>query len=194
MSKLTSSEIWTYFTICDAERAKCKLCNNDYSRKGRTTTAMRNHLKSMHKTEFSQLENCEKEKQETLKTLSLASSSREINKCEKQKQISLQDCIEKTKQWDDKSVKSLAVDNSISEMIALDDLPFSFVESLGFVRLMKQLCPSYNLKSRQYFTHFICDKLYGKVSQKILELLKSFDKMSFTSDIWSDSSALGFRY
>ncbi|KAL0879444.1 hypothetical protein ABMA27_003195 [Loxostege sticticalis] len=52
---------------------------------------------------------------------------------------------------------------------------------------MKQLCPSYNLKSRQYFTHVICDKLYGKVSQKILELLKSFDKMSFTSDIWSDS-------
>ncbi|KAL0869596.1 hypothetical protein ABMA27_005858 [Loxostege sticticalis] len=52
---------------------------------------------------------------------------------------------------------------------------------------MKQLCPSYNLKSRQYFTHFICDKLYGKVSQKILELLKSFDKKSFTSDIWSDS-------
>ncbi|XP_030765283.1 zinc finger BED domain-containing protein 4-like [Sitophilus oryzae] len=72
-------------------------------------------------------------------------------------------------------------------MIALADLPFSFVESLGFERLMKHLCPSYNLKSRQYYTTFICDKLYGKVSQKILELLKSFEKISFTSDIWSDS-------
>ncbi|XP_030768188.1 zinc finger BED domain-containing protein 4-like [Sitophilus oryzae] len=101
--------------------------------------------------------------------------------------MSIQDCIEKKKQWDDKSVRSFEVDNSISEMIALDDLPFSFVESLGFERLMRHLCPSYNLRSRQYYTTFICDKLYGKVSQKILELLKSFEKMSFTSDIWSDS-------
>ncbi|KAF2896382.1 hypothetical protein ILUMI_09797 [Ignelater luminosus] len=103
------------------------------------------------------------------------------------KQISLQECVDKTKQWENKSLKSLAVDNSIREMVALEDLPFSFVESVGFVRLMKHLCPSYNLKSRQYFTSFICDKLYGKVSQKILELLKSFEKLSFTSNIWSDN-------
>lgn len=94
---------------------------------------MRNHLKPMHKTEFSELEKCEEKKRDAFKTLSLASSSHERTKCEKQKQISNQDCIEKKKQWDDKSVRSLEVDNSISEMIALDDLPFSFVESLGLV-------------------------------------------------------------
>ncbi|KAG5861798.1 hypothetical protein JTB14_030706 [Gonioctena quinquepunctata] len=103
------------------------------------------------------------------------------------KQISLQECEDKTKQWDNKSLKSLAVDNLISEMVALEDLPFNFVESVGFIRLMKHLCPSYDLKSRPYFTSFICDKLYGKVSQKILELLKSLKKLSFTSDIWSDT-------
>lgn len=186
MSKSNASEIWTYFTLCDAEKAKCKLCNNEYSRKGRTTTAMRNHLKAMHKTEFSELEKCEKRKYDASKTLQLASSSHQSTKSD-MKQISLQECIDKTKQWDNKSLKSLAVDKSISEMVALEDLPFSFVESVGFVRLMKHLCPSYNLKSRQYFTSFICDELYGKVSQKILELLKSFEKLSFTSDIWSDT-------
>ena len=186
MSKSNSSQIWTYFSLCDAERAKCKLCNNEYSRKGRTTTAMRNHLKAMHKTEFSELEKCEKRKQDASKTLELASSSQQSTKSD-MKQISLQECVDKTKQWDNKSMKSLAVDNSISETVALEDLPFSFVESVGFARLMKHLCPSYNLKSRQYFTSFICDKLYSKVSQKILELLKSFDKLSFTSDIWSDN-------
>lgn len=180
------SEIWTYFTLSDADRARCKLCNNEYSRKGRTTTAMRNHLKSMHKTEFSELEKCEKEKRDAVRPLALASSSHQSTKSDL-KQISLQDCVEKTKLWDNKSVKSLAVDNYISEMIALEDLPFSFVECLGFVRLIKHLCPSYNLKSRQYFTSFICEDLYGKVSQKIFELMKSFEKMSFTSDIWSDS-------
>ncbi|KAF9424308.1 hypothetical protein HW555_000447 [Spodoptera exigua] len=127
----------------------------------RTTTAMRNHLKAMHKTEFSELEKCEKRKYDASKTLQLASSSHQSTKSD-MKQISLQECIDKTKQWDNKSLKSLAVDKSISEMVALEDLPFSFVESVGFVRLMKHLCPSYNLKSRQYFTSFICDELYGK--------------------------------
>ncbi|KAF2896685.1 hypothetical protein ILUMI_09500 [Ignelater luminosus] len=140
----------------------------------------------MHKTEFSELEKCEKRKHDASKTLELASSSHQSTKSD-MKQISLQECVDKTKRWDNKSLKSLAVDNSISEMVALEDLPFSFVESVGFVRLMKHLCPSYNLKSRQYFTSFICDKLYGKVSQKILELLKSFEKLSFTSDIWYDN-------
>lgn len=140
---------------------------------------MRNHLKAMHKTEFSELEKCEKRKHDASKTLELASSSHQSTKSD-MKQISLQECVDKTKQWDIKSLKSLAVDNFISEMVALEDLPFSFVESVGFARLMKHLCPSYDLKSSQYFTSFICDKLYGKVSQKILELLKSFS--SFTAE------------
>ncbi|XP_050514956.1 zinc finger BED domain-containing protein 4-like [Diabrotica virgifera virgifera] len=180
------SEIWTYFTpICDAERAKCKLCNKEYSRKGRTTTAMRNHLKAMHKTEFSKLEECEKRKQDASKSLEQASSSHQIKSF--MKQISFQECVDKTKQWDNNSSKSLEVDNFISEMVALKDLPFRFVESVGFVRLIKHLCPSYNLKSRQYFTSFICDKLFCKVSEKILQLLKPFEKLLFTTDIWSDT-------
>ncbi|GBP54634.1 Zinc finger BED domain-containing protein 4 [Eumeta japonica] len=184
MSKSVYSEIWTYFTLCDAERARCKICTNEYFRKRRTTTAMRNHLKSMHTNEFAELEKCEKEKKDALSII--ATSFQKSVKSEI-KQMLFQERVDKTKQWDNKSVKSLAVDKSISEMIALEDLPFSFVESAGFVRLVKHLCPSYNLKSRQYFTSFICDELYDKVSQKILELLKAFEKMSFTSDIWSDS-------
>lgn len=138
----------------------------------------------MHTFEYSELEKCEKEKQDAVNAK--ASTSHKFNKSEV-KQMSLQECVDKTEQWDNKSMRSLAVDKSISEMIALEDLPFSFVESAGFVRLVNHLCPSYNIKSRQYFTSFICEELYGKVSKKVLELLKSFEKMSFTSDIWSDS-------
>ncbi|KAG5886646.1 hypothetical protein JTB14_001008 [Gonioctena quinquepunctata] len=118
------------------------MCNNEYSRKGRTTTAMRNHLKAMHETEFTELEKCEKQKHES-KTLELASSSHQSTKSD-MTQISLQECVDKTKQWDDTFLKSLVVDNLISEMVALEDLPFSFVESVGFIRLMKHLCPSYD--------------------------------------------------
>lgn len=180
------SEIWTYFSQSDAEHAKCNLCNNQYSRKGRSTSSLRNHLKCMHKNEYNEIEKREK----VLKTDQLASSSQHITKADlKVKQETLVAFVEKRKHWDDNNAKSVAVDNLIGEMIALEDLPFSFVESLGFGRLVKQLCPSYNLKGRQYFTSYICEKLYGKVENKILDLIKSFEKMSFTTDIWSDSAS-----
>ncbi|GBP88538.1 hypothetical protein EVAR_21746_1 [Eumeta japonica] len=83
----------------------------------------------MHKNEFAELEKCEKEKKDALSRI--ATSSQKNVKSEV-KQMSFQECVDKTKQWDNKSVKSLAVDKSISEMIALEDLLFSFVESAGF--------------------------------------------------------------
>ena len=52
MSKARVSEVWTYFTIYDAENVNCKLCDKKYSRKGRTTSAMRNHLETKHKNEY----------------------------------------------------------------------------------------------------------------------------------------------
>lgn len=186
MNKSHISEVWTYFTICDAENVNCKLCDKKYSRKGRTTSGMRNHLEAKHKNEYEELKNREHEKQGTAKINSLASSSRQCTKTDL-KQMSLSDCVEKNKKWDNNNTKSLVLDNLIGEMIALEDLPFSFVECLGFVRLINHVCPLYNLKSRQYFTSFICEKLYGKVKDKILELIKSFEKLALTTDIWSDS-------
>ena len=95
----------------------------------------------------------------------------------------------KDKKWDNKNSKSLQIDQLVSEMIALEDLPFNFVESLGFGRLIQHLCPPYNLKTRQYFTTFLCDKIYSRVEEKVKILLKQFEKTSFTTDLWSDSSS-----
>lgn len=44
----TKSEIWRYFEYINADSAKCKVCGKFYSRKGRTTTPLKNHLKSAH--------------------------------------------------------------------------------------------------------------------------------------------------
>lgn len=71
-------------------------------------------------------------------------------------------------------------------MIALQNLPFNFVEGLGFRRLIQELAPWYNLRGRNFFTDFVCKELYGKVAQKVKELIENYDYMSFTSDIWSD--------
>jgi len=144
-------------------------------------------MKSLHKEEFSNLEMIENEKREELTILS--NLSHEASEKNELKQNYIVECIERTRKWDNKNSKSLQIDQLISEMIALGDLPFNFVESLGFSKLVQHLCPLYNLKTRQYFTTFLCDKIYSRVEEKVKELLKQFEKMSFTIDLWSDSTS-----
>ncbi|CAG5041904.1 unnamed protein product [Parnassius apollo] len=105
------------------------------------------------------------------------------------KQLSLEEVILKEKKWDIHNSNSKKIDKLIGEMIALQNLPFSFVEGLGFRRLIQELAPRYNFRGRNFFTDFVCKELYGKVAQKVKELIETFDYMSFTSDIWSDPSS-----
>lgn len=94
---------------------------------------MTKHLEAIHKNEYEELEKRELEKQVAAKINSSASSSRQCTKTDLQ-QMFLSDCVEKN--------KSFVLDNLVGEMIALEDLPFRFVESLGFVRLINHACPS----------------------------------------------------
>lgn len=74
-------------------------------------------------------------------------------------------------------------------MIALQNLPFNFIEDVGFQRLAQATLPRYNLRGRQYFTNLLCNDIYNKMKFKILNLLKQFEKLSFTTDVWSEPSA-----
>ena len=58
----TRSEIWKYFTVSEtnADKAKCNTCNQEYSCKSGTTSAMINHLKSKHKDIMEKYENSRK--------------------------------------------------------------------------------------------------------------------------------------
>ena len=47
-------------------------------------------------------------------------------------------------------------------MIALQNLPFNFVEGVGFQRLMQAALPRYNLRGRQYFTNLLCTDIHNK--------------------------------
>lgn len=75
MNKQYVSQVWNYFTIYDGENVQCNLCDKKYSRKGRTTSAMRNHLEALHKNEYAELKRRENEKRGATKMNSLPSSS-----------------------------------------------------------------------------------------------------------------------
>jgi uncharacterized membrane protein YcaP (DUF421 family) len=68
MAPPVKSDIWKYFTLVNAEIAKCKICNNNYSRKGRTNTSLKNHLKSKHPDQHTNFLITEIEKKEITKT------------------------------------------------------------------------------------------------------------------------------
>nr|CAI5867523.1 unnamed protein product [Callosobruchus analis] len=78
------------------------------------------------------------------------------------------------------------MDRAIAEMIALQNLPLHFVEGTGFRRVMQAALPKYKLRGRDFFSSYVCDNLYNKLAKKTKDLLEEFDKLSFTSDIWSE--------
>ena len=54
MEEKKESFVWQYFLHSkEQELAKCKMCQKDIKCKGGTTSAMRSHLKSMHKINVS---------------------------------------------------------------------------------------------------------------------------------------------
>ncbi|KAM3964034.1 zinc finger BED domain-containing protein 4-like [Aphomia sociella] len=189
MSPPTQSDIWNYFKPNEhnQDKADCKICNKTYSRKGRTTSSLKNHLKSMHSEEFAVFESLSKEKQ--LQKIKTDADKIITPLQEAKKQLSLEEVVLKEKKWDTNNVNSKRIDKLIGEMIALQNLPFYFVEGLGFRRLIQELAPRYNFRGRHFFTDLVCKELYGKVAEKVKELIEKFDYISFTSDIWSDPSS-----
>nr|CAH7728839.1 unnamed protein product [Callosobruchus chinensis] len=187
-TKKFSSAIWKYFVLVNDESAKCKICDGKYSRKGKGTTSLKNHLQRKHSEEYDLFlkEDAAKKSTDELPRpgTSLQTVKREF------KQTFFDEYMEKTRMWDNTNPKSIKIDYLIAEMLALSDLPFQHVEQLGFRRLMDHIVPNYVLKGRKYFTELVCSELFEKVSSKIKNMLQQdFYKVSFTADIWSDSSS-----
>lgn len=56
----------------------------------------------------------------------------------------------KNQKWCSSSPKRMEIDSLISEMIALQELPFNFVEGIGFPQLLQFIVPIYDLSERNF--------------------------------------------
>uniref|UniRef100_A0A8C6VG22 Zinc finger BED-type containing 4 n=1 Tax=Naja naja TaxID=35670 RepID=A0A8C6VG22_NAJNA len=74
----------------------------------------------------------------------------------------------------------------VAEMIALDLQPYSFVDNIGFNRLLEYLQPQYSLPSPSYFSHTAIPDMYDSVKEIIVSHLKEAESgvVHFTSGIW----------
>ncbi|KAG8234480.1 hypothetical protein J437_LFUL014600 [Ladona fulva] len=93
-------------------------------------TSLKWHLKAIHRDKYEELLLLEKEPR-------LATECDPKTQLEKAKNSM-------NKKWDASYSKSKEIDKLISEMIALKDLPFIFVGSLGFRLFMQYIVPNYN--------------------------------------------------
>lgn len=183
--KPKTSAIWQYFLEIDDNFAKCKICGKKYSRKGGTTTSLKGHLKSLHKDKYEELSKIEEQREKV--KLNQVTSATPLQQAKRQ--LSLEEASKKHQMWDKSHPKAQKMDDLIGEMIALQNLPFHFVEGIGFQRVMQAALPHYHLRGRQFFTDHTCDEIYTKIATKIEAMLKQFVKLSFTTDIWTEPSA-----
>lgn len=172
MMEAKRSIVWNYFTEESNNSAKCSLCSKSYSTTGRGTTALKNHLRSMHEKEFKDAiteETRKKDEKQQEKTV-----TQQMKSDIKQRNVS--EFFRSTKYWDCSENKSKSMDKRIAEMIIIDNLPFSHVEDLGFMRLMAEALPQYKLKQRNFYSSIICNEIYESVFNKTKNIFDDIKK------------------
>lgn len=119
------SLVWKYYQQQNVDMVVCLICKRNYSRKGRGTSSLWNHLKSLHRKQFEELA------EEQAKHL----KEKDIENAPLQKELGprgVEKFAQSIKFWDVNNPKSKTIDRFIAETLILDDLPFSRVDDLGF--------------------------------------------------------------
>lgn len=173
-----------------SDNAKCLLCKQIYSRKGRGTSSLKNHLKSKHKEQYAEMlkeENKPAEQKDPVKT-ALQKLNSDI------RQITVEECHTRAKLRDASHSTNEEIDKYISEMLVVDDLPFSHVEGVGFMRFMSMLVPQYRVKQRNFYSSMICTDIYDAVCYQMTKMLRDITNtmgtcISLTLNVWPDTSA-----
>ena len=110
-------------------------------------------------------------------------------KNENKKQSKVDDLFNKKAHWSSSHPNAIAITNSVGRMLALDILPYDFVEGRGFKELMKLMEPQYLVPSRTTFSRSVVPELYCSVKQKTAnEIYRDFEDIpsySFTTDLWT---------
>lgn len=81
---------------------------------------------------------------------------------------------------------------AIAYLIAVACLSYSFVENIGFRRLMSVLAPNYHVPSRKVFSDHRIPKLYQATKEKITEELRNIEFFGLTTDGWTSSNSHKF--
>ena len=98
----------------------------------------------------------------------------------------IDEAFAKLKKFDRDDPRAQAISNLITEMMALDDQPFSLVEDKGFCRLLRHLEPRFIIPGRRHFAEECLQAKYDETALLLHTLIDNDARhMSFTTDIWT---------
>lgn len=179
-----TSKLWNHFSICSADPTKvvCLHCGRTISRGKKPTnlgtSCLLRHLQRFHGGVL---------KPDAPRTAPpsppgargpLSSESAGASSCD--------DTSEK---FYDSHPVAKKITSLIAEMIALDLQPYSFVDNVGFNRLLEYLKPQYSLPPPSYFSRTAIPGMYDNVKHIIMSHLQEAESgvVHFTSGIWMSS-------
>ncbi|XP_044279363.1 zinc finger BED domain-containing protein 4 [Varanus komodoensis] len=181
VSSKKTSKLWNHFSICSADSTKviCMHCGRTISRGKKPTnlgtSCLLRHLQRFHnnvlKPDASEpVVSSSANSHVPLNTDLLGSSSFD----------------ESNDKFSDTHPVAKKITSLVAEMIALDLQPYSFVDNIGFNRLLEYLQPQYSLPSPSYFSHTAIPDMYSNVKEIIVSHLKEAESgvVHFTSGIW----------
>ncbi len=182
------SVVWEYFKKTKTGDKVVGICNIGTCKTTvqcptGSTTGLYAHLRSAHKKAHKE---CETKNDEIRKRkLEEQEKDRENNK----RQVTVDGMLQKKAVWSSSHPKSVAITNAVGKMIAVDMLPYDFVEGRGFRELMALLEPQYQVPSRTTFSRSVIPDLYNKVRRsaatEILEDFADIPAYSFSTDLWT---------
>ncbi|KAH8409909.1 hypothetical protein KR009_000823, partial [Drosophila setifemur] len=178
MSK--KSNVWQFFYKATDTVATCCLCHRNYSRKGRGTTCLRNHLKSKHPAEFLTLS-------EDIKYM----VKREIDSSPLQHptaQLELKlhepdpDPLETSKFEDTEEILFNArCDEKLAFMFL--DQSFKLIEDRGFISFVKSLQPRYVIHSRTYYENLLCQDMHRRINSYLKQQVDQLEVISLSTSL-----------
>ncbi|KAM6291674.1 zinc finger BED domain-containing protein 4 isoform 1-T2 [Porphyrio hochstetteri] len=176
-----TSKLWNHFSICSADSTKviCMHCGRTISRGKKPTnlgtSCLLRHLQRFHnnvlKTDASE---------------TVLSSSTDNHMPLSTELLGSSNFDETNDKFCDSHPVAKKITSLVAEMIALDLQPYSFVDNIGFNRLLEYLQPQYSLPSSSYFSRTAIPDMYDNVKQIIISHLKEAESgvIHFTSGIW----------
>ncbi|NXG05820.1 ZBED4 protein, partial [Sakesphorus luctuosus] len=176
-----TSKLWNHFSICSADSTKviCTHCGRIISRGKKPTnlgtSCLLRHLQRFHNN--------------VLKTdvpETVLSSSTDNHMPLRTELLGSSNFDETNEKFCDSHPVAKKITSLVAEMIALDLQPYSFVDNIGFNRLLEYLQPQYSLPSPSYFSRTAIPDMYDNVKQIIISHLKEAESgvIHFTSGIW----------
>ncbi|KAL7076535.1 hypothetical protein ACQ4LE_004339 [Meloidogyne hapla] len=153
--------------------AICRICQKRISRKKGNTKGTTRHL-MLHPSFFKQFaiaKNVE---------IPVFKNKREINPLKTSKNSKFAKI--KIEKWEQNTVKSKKMDDTILRFICLSSQPLSITEQESFTDMFSLACPSYTVKNREYMTNLMSKKFQARYSS-LKDALRKCHSCSFTTAI-----------